>query len=90
MTQFILGSTKLNKWLHQNLAEIIDGFDGSLLDNGLYACKNGIAAVYEKYANPNSSIYKVYFARENEPDAVKQIENDFYTTYEERYKTYEE
>ena len=56
----------LEKLVKQNDAEIIDGFDGCLLDNMLYQAKRGVFAIYEAYVNPNMSRYFFKFARSKE------------------------
>ena len=57
--QFIVGSCDIEKWLHQNKAEYTgDYVEGCLLDNFVVMTKRGFAAVYEKYATPNSSVYR--------------------------------
>lgn len=67
----------IQMWLWQNEAEVIDGFDGCLLDNTFYACKNGIATFYESYVNPNESEYIVYFARDSHPDDIQWVEDEW-------------
>ena len=62
MTCFYLGSTQLNKWMHQNRAEYVGCcVEGCLLDSFVVATKRGFAALYEHYLNPNSSDYYVEF-----------------------------
>ena len=73
----------LSKWLEQNKAELIDAYDGCLLDNVLYQCKNGVAAFYEQYVNPNESEYIVEFARENNPEDIQAVKDKFYQREEE-------
>ena len=68
----IKDSKTLKKWLKQNDAEIIETVEGVLLDSYLVSCKNGMAAVYEHYATPNSSNYYVEFSRGTE------VETDWY------------
>lgn len=54
----------LATWLHQNKAECTgDYYDGVLLDNFYVQTKNGVAAIYEHYINPNKSDYLVKFER---------------------------
>lgn len=60
----------IEKWLTQNKAECMDCIEGCLLDNAVYACKNGIAFIYEKYLNCWNSCYELNFIRykeENKP-----------------------
>lgn len=62
MTVFCIGSTKMNKWLHQNKAQYTGAYcEGCLLDNFMVETKRGVAAIYEHYLNPNSSDYLVKF-----------------------------
>lgn len=64
MTRFYLNPAALDKWMHQNAADYTgDYYEGVLLDNFLLSCKNGVAAVYEHYLNPNASNYLVEFER---------------------------
>ena len=56
--------------------EYITGFDGCLLDNYLYSCGAGIAAVYEIFVNTNMSGYKVVFSED--PKEIEEIYNTFY------------
>ncbi len=64
VTAFTLNPRDLEKWMHQNRAVYVGDFvEGCLLDNFVLACKNGFAAVYEKYVNPNMSTYYVEFQR---------------------------
>ena len=53
----------LNKWLHQNQAEVIDSFPGCLQDYYLVTTKNGRAYIYENYVNSNNSNHCVRFYR---------------------------
>lgn len=65
------GTDFLEMWLHQNGAEIDDIREGSLVDNYLVWCKNGVAIIYERYLNPWSSGYRVRFARYNTPEEAE-------------------
>lgn len=71
---------EFEKWLKQNDGNIIDCFEGCLLDNYIVYCKNGIAIIFEEYVNSCSSCYKVYFFRHNKTDSedYKRIENEWY------------
>ena len=64
----------INKWIHQNNAECIDFAEGCLLDNYIYACKNGTAFIFEEYVNPNSSCYRMEFFREHECESREFLE----------------
>ena len=71
----------LNKWIAQNKAETIDCIDGCLLDNLVFACKNGIAFVYEKYLNCWSSCHELNFIRYKEEN--KQLINQYWDEWEQ-------
>lgn len=75
MTKGYLPSSGINKFLYQNKAEIVEGYDGCLLDNGLYQAKNGMFALYEHYLNTWSSDYLMIFARTKEE--IDKLWNDF-------------
>lgn len=62
--EFFIYPGFLDTWLHQNKAECTgDYYEGVLLDNFVVRTKNGIAAIYEHYVNPNKSDYLVKFER---------------------------
>lgn len=62
MTRFYVGSTQLNKWMHQNKASYTGMFvEGCLLDSFVLETRRGYAFVYEHYLNANSSDYYVEF-----------------------------
>lgn len=76
MKTFLL---KMNEeqWMHQNEAEYTgDFFEGSLLDNFIVTCKNGIAAFYEHYLNCWSSCYEIHFGRTEEE--IREVYEEFY------------
>lgn len=77
----------LDAWMHQNSAKPIDSFEGCLLDNTLYACKNGTAAIYEKPATTNSSVYFMIFSHSKNKEECIKIENDFYKRMVEVYES---
>ena len=52
----------VEKFIHQNDAEIIDGVDGCLLDDILLYARRGLIAIFETYVNPNLSAYTVHFS----------------------------
>lgn len=82
MTRAYIGSTKLDKWLHQNrVSDIEDGIEGSLLDNFIAKSKGGVVAVYEHYLNANSSNYYIEFARDNDNESCELLYNNW-----ERFK----
>ena len=63
MTKFYIGSTELDKWLHQNKAQRTGAYvEGVLVDSFVAETKRGIAAIYEHYLNANSSDYYIEFA----------------------------
>lgn len=71
MTKINLDSTNLEKFLHQNGADIIDCFDGCLLDNLLCVTKNGgTMAIYERYINCWTSGYYIEYTKDKE-EAIK-------------------
>ena len=78
MKKFFLASTKLNLWLHQNKAEILDSYEGVLLDYLLVKTKRGYAGIYESYETPNSSKYYIEFSKNDE--AVDQWCDFFHLT----------
>jgi hypothetical protein len=60
MTEFLLGTDDIGRWLHQNHTIPTGDFvEGCLLDNWVVATKRGFAAIYEHYLNPNSSCYRI-------------------------------
>ena len=69
-----------NKLIHQNKAEILDGYEGCLLDNMLYTAKRGLFVLYESYLNPNASRYLFKFART--PEEMTALETEFYERME--------
>lgn len=83
---FLVGSTDIEKWMHQNKAVYTGSYyEGCLLDNFLVMTKRGTAAIYEHYLNSNSSCYRVEFSPgvndeiisrfiENEENALAQLE----------------
>lgn len=76
MTQLYLNTCNLDKFLHQNKAELIDFFYGCLQDNALYSTKGGTMAIYEHYLNCWSSDLLIIFSRvESE---IKGITAQFY------------
>lgn len=74
MTRYIIGSVvDWNTWHAQNNAECMDCVEGSLIDNVVFYCKNGIAFFFERYATANSSNYEFIFFRHKETE-----NNEFY------------
>lgn len=65
----------IGKLIHQNEGELVDAFDGCLLDNYLYQAKRGMFALYESYVNSNSSRYLFKFARTG--DEIRELWDEF-------------
>lgn len=76
MTSTIIGSIELNDYLSKNAAEIVDGYEGCLIDNYLAYSETAVFAIYEKYATANSSVYEVFTAALNTEDGAA-VENTF-------------
>ena len=70
--------TDLQKWLVQNEAEIIDCFEGCLLDYYVIACKNGTCFVFEECATEWASKYHAYFFKNDHSEKYKRIEEEWY------------
>lgn len=78
MTTFVL-KMPLAKWMHQNKAEYTGDFvEGCLLDNFVVETRRGFAAIYEQYATPNSSVYRVEF----EPGTAQNVFARWYKFYD--------
>lgn len=78
----------LEKWMHQNDAEMVESEEGCLLDNYLMYCKRGIAVIVEKYVNCWTSCHEVHFYRPDESlDAHDEWQElvDAYRNGEEAY-----
>lgn len=76
MKTFYIDVCDLDKWLHQNGAEIIADYDGCLIDNLLCETKNGATmALYEHYVNCWTSNYYVQFSKD-EKEKI-EISGDF-------------
>lgn len=76
MTKFYINPSNLGKILHQNGAECIEAFEGSLQDNGLYITKSGAyMAIYEHYLNDWTSNLYVEFSKD--PKEKETIYNKF-------------
>lgn len=73
----------VEKIIKQNDAEIVDFFEGCLLDNSLYQAKRGMFALYEQYATSNSSKLLFKFAR------TKEEINDLWNEFIDRRKAAE-
>ena len=76
MTSTIISSIDLNEYLSENAAEIVDSYEGCLLDNYLAYSTTAVYAIYEKYATANSSVYEVFTAALNTEDGAA-VENTF-------------
>ena len=76
MKTYYLNGDQLNELIEKTGAEIMDGYEGCLLDNGLYYSETMTFAVYEHYLNCWSSDYQVIIARtEND---IEKVTNDFW------------
>lgn len=58
---FNCSDTDLNILAYFGGGECVDCIEGCLLDNVIYACKDGYLALYEYALNSNSSGYKVEY-----------------------------
>lgn len=56
----------IDKLLYQNRAEVIDCFEGCLLDSLLCATRRGYMAILETYVNANMSSYTVHFSKNSD------------------------
>ena len=79
MTALNIDAERLELWLHQNAAELIEIVEGSLIDNYLYECKRGQAFIYEVYRNEWSSSHRAHFitrkeAQQGTPAALAEWE----------------
>lgn len=78
MTKINLQAGQLDKFLHQNGANIIDEIEGCLLDNLLCYTKHGATmAIYERYINCWTSGYYIEISKDKEE--ANRIERDFET-----------
>lgn len=76
MTRFYINPCNLGKLLHQNGAECIEAFEGSLQDNGLYITKSGAyMAIYEHCLNDLCSDLYIEFSKD--PAEKETIYNKF-------------
>jgi hypothetical protein len=75
----------LEKWLEQNKAECIECVEGCLIDNALYACKRGYAAIYERFVNTWSSAYEIHFQPYSNNDGM-DVCNAFYKRFEDELR----
>ena len=86
MKKFLVGSCDMDRWLHQNEAELSgDYFEGCLLDNFFVWTKNGSAGIYEHFLNPNASCYLVEFQRGDGMDAYDRFVERGLAYYDEIY-----
>ena len=63
----------LNRFIIQNEAVVEDVAEGCLQDNFLLQCKHGVAVAVETYANSNSSVHAIMFARYGNKDEVNEL-----------------
>lgn len=66
----------IGKLLHQNDAQLIDTFEGCLIDNYLYQARRGVFALFESYVNTWSSRYIFKFARTAAD--IEKLTKEFY------------
>ena len=77
VTRFRIDACNLEKWLHQNKADIIDCFDGCLLDNYIASTTRGYAFIYEHYVNCWTSDYLFEFVPYKAKKAVEHLFNEW-------------
>lgn len=80
---------ELEKWLEQNKAECVEVIEGCLIDNALYACKRGYAAIYERVVNSGTSAYETHFQPYSDNDGM-DVYNEFYEYFEDDLKDLED
>lgn len=83
MTKFMLRANTEDKWKHQNEATLVDCFEGTLVDNELYACKRGYCVAYEKPLNERASTKVYEFAPYKDEDACAELIDEFTHRHEE-------
>lgn len=66
MKNYKLNPMNFDKFVHQNKGDLVDFYEGCLLDNYLFQTQRGMMAIYESYVNPNMSEYLVVFASDKE------------------------
>ena len=68
----------LDKFIHQNKAEIIDSVEGSLIDNYLLATKRGFIGLFETYCTCWTSNYTLIFSKDLAPlqEQFNKLERD--------------
>lgn len=71
ITTFYLNPSDLEKWLHQNGAECVDGVEGCLQDNFLAFTRRGVAIIREHYLSAWSSDFIVEFQKAPGTDVLK-------------------
>ena len=76
MKKVYLNGDQLNELIEKTQAEIVDGYDGCLLDNGLYYSETMTFAVYEHYLNCWCSDYEVKIATTEED--IEKVTNEFF------------
>lgn len=74
----------IGKWMHQNEAEVIDMFEGTLHDNYLLGCKRGYAVAFVKPVNEWNSVHLVKFAPYSDEDCT-----ELFSLFYERKDEYE-
>lgn len=79
MKKYRFTLNNIDKFLHQNQAEIIELVEGSLIDNYLIVTKRGYMALIEKYVNCWTSEHILYFSTKEED--IEAIWNDNVAQY---------
>lgn len=80
---------ELAKWLEQNKAKCIECVEGNLIDNALYACERGYAAIYERFINTWTSAYEVHFQPYSNNGGM-DVCNEFYKRFEDELRALED
>lgn len=86
--KYKMESTAYEMWKEQNEAQVEEFRYGTLIDNELFSCKNGMAILFERYQNCWTSCYEVWFARSKKD--IHALENYWYDFCEKYDKKAEE
>lgn len=79
----------IDKWMHQNGAEVIDMFEGTLHDNYLLACRRGYAVAFVKPVSEWASVHAVMFRPYSDDDCT-ELFSMFYERKDEREREWRE
>jgi len=74
----------IGKWIHQNDAEVIDVFEGTLHDNYLLACRRGYAVAFVKPVTEWTSVHLVKFVPYSDEECT-----ELFSLFYERKDEYE-